>query len=321
MTHGQAAQDPEVHRVTECVCLRLAKEFDQARNRPKDTKGKTLPIPQSIVSVYSHIRQLLQDSRVVLAQTTLALVPVNNTTVSSWYVLLRRDKRTDRDMLLQGTVLPKQLYLAKEPLPSSNTLPAAPVRHAHEEMTFEEPENREGEAFPRQRTLAANKPAVASPPSPPPQFPPQFGPSQPPPFQHAPPFPHALPFPYAPPFPYMPFIHAPPLQHAHQLQQPPPFPGPPPLQYAPPFPDAPKCLPSQPRQRTWRLNNAAKEDEELVSRGEPPRRRLSKETYHYTCKGCGKEKNKRTGHTQLKGHWFCPASGLTLDDWRKSVGL
>lgn len=86
MTHGQAAQDPEVHRVTECVCLRLAKEFDQARNRPKDTKGKTLPIPQSIVSVYSHIRQLLQDSRVVLAQTTLALVPVNNTTVSSWYV-------------------------------------------------------------------------------------------------------------------------------------------------------------------------------------------------------------------------------------------
>ncbi|KAL2087206.1 hypothetical protein ACEWY4_018265 [Coilia grayii] len=321
----EAEIDPEVHRVTECVCLRLAKEFDQARNRPKDTKGKTLPIPQSIVSVYSHIRQLLQDSRVVLAQTTLALVPVNNTTVSSW--LLRRDKRTDRDMLLQGTVLPKQLYLAKEPLPSSNTLPAAPVRHAHEEMTFEEPKNREGEAFPRQRTLAANKPAVASPPSPPPQFPPQFGPSQPPLFQHAPPFPHALPFPYAPPFPYMPFIHAPPLQHAHQLQQPPPFPGPPPLQYAPPlqhappFPDAPKCLPSQPRQRTWRLNNAAKEDEELVSRREPPRKRLSKETYHYTCKGCGKEKNKRTGHTQLKGHWFCPASGLTLDDWRKSVGL
>lgn len=87
MTHGQAAQDPEVHRVRECVCLRLAKEFEQARNRPKDTKGKTVPIPQSIVCVYSHIKQLLEDSRVVLDQTNLVLVPVNNTTVSSWYLL------------------------------------------------------------------------------------------------------------------------------------------------------------------------------------------------------------------------------------------
>ncbi len=44
MTHGQAAHDPEVHRVCECVCIRLLKEFQQARNRPKDTQGKTLPI-------------------------------------------------------------------------------------------------------------------------------------------------------------------------------------------------------------------------------------------------------------------------------------
>ena len=73
MTHGQAAQDPEHHRVSECVCLRLAKEFEQSRNRPKDTRGKTLPIPQSIVSVYSHIRQLLEDSRVIVVQTALAL--------------------------------------------------------------------------------------------------------------------------------------------------------------------------------------------------------------------------------------------------------
>lgn len=88
MTHGQAAQDPELHRVSECVCLRLAKEFEQARNRPKDTKGKTMPIPQSIVCVYSHIRQLLEDSRVVLDQTNLVLVPVNNTTVFMVCVIL-----------------------------------------------------------------------------------------------------------------------------------------------------------------------------------------------------------------------------------------
>ncbi|XP_039530313.1 uncharacterized protein LOC120480957 [Pimephales promelas] len=110
MTHGQAAQDPEVHRVSECVCLRLAKEFEQSRNRPKDTKGKTMPIPQSIVSVYSHIKQLLEDSRVVLDQTNLVLVPVNNTTVSSW--LLRRDKRKE------GTYCCKALYF-----PNSSTWP------------------------------------------------------------------------------------------------------------------------------------------------------------------------------------------------------
>ncbi|CAL8235764.1 unnamed protein product [Arctogadus glacialis] len=106
MTHGKAAQDPEHHRVSECVCLRLAKEFEQSRNRPKDTRGKTLPIPQSIVSVYSHIRQLLEDSRVIVVQTALALVPVNNTTVSAW--LLRRDQE---QIGLKTVSTPELLFL------------------------------------------------------------------------------------------------------------------------------------------------------------------------------------------------------------------
>ncbi|XP_055016727.1 cyclin-dependent kinase 12-like [Boleophthalmus pectinirostris] len=291
MTHGQVAQDPEVNRVSECVCLRLAKEFEQARNRPKDTKGKTLPIPQSIVSVYGNIRQLLEDSRVVLDQTNMVLVPLNNTTVSSW--LLRRDKRKDRDMLLQDTVLPEQ------PLPAANTLLAAPVQHAHDVMTFEEPENCEGEAFPRQRTLAANKQSGINPPFPPLIFPPQFGPV--PQFQHPPPF---LP---AHSYLHSPFIYAP-------WQQALPCPDAPPLQQPPTA-----CLPSQPRQRAWRLNKTAQEDEELASRGEPPKKRLSKEQYHYTCKQCGQDKSKRTGHTQVKGRWYSPASGLSLEDWRNSL--
>ncbi|XP_038137046.1 uncharacterized protein LOC119780874 [Cyprinodon tularosa] len=315
MTHGQAAQDPEANRVSECVCLRLAKEFEQSRNRPKDTKGKTMPIPQSIVKVYGHIKQLLEDSRVVLDQTNLVLVPVNNTTVSSW--LLRRDKRKDRDMLLQGTVLPKQLHLAKEPLPATKTLPAAPVQHGHEKMEFEEPENREGEAFPRQRTLAANKP-VSAPPFPPPQFPPQFWPA--PQLQQAPPFPQ-FPFPNAPPFIYGPsFSYAPPFNYPPPPQQTPPPPHAPPSPDAPPVQHAPpESLPSQPRQRAWRLNKAAQEDEERVSKGEPPRKRLAKEKYHYTCKVCGQDKSKKTGHTQLKGRWYCPASGVTQEDWRKNL--
>jgi len=84
MTHGQAAQRPDFNRTSECVSLRLLKEFAQARNRPRDCKGKTLPIPQSNVQAYGHIKQLLEDSRVIQEQTNIVLVTINNTTVSSW---------------------------------------------------------------------------------------------------------------------------------------------------------------------------------------------------------------------------------------------
>lgn len=84
MTHGQAAQRPDVNRISECVTLKLLKEFREARNRPKDNKGKSFPIPQAIVMTYSHIKQLLEDCREVLDKTNLVLVTINNTTVSSW---------------------------------------------------------------------------------------------------------------------------------------------------------------------------------------------------------------------------------------------
>ncbi len=70
---------------------------------------------------------------------------------------------------------------------------------------------------------------------------------------------------------------------------------------------------------TYALNMPRANTILLVARGEPPRKRLAKEHYHYTCKECSQEKNKRTGHTQLKGRWYCPASGLTLDQWKNSL--
>lgn len=84
MTHGQAAQRPDSNRISECISLRLFKEYQQARKRPKDCKSKTLPIPQSIVQTYSHIKQLLEDNQVIQDKTDLVLVTINNTTVSSW---------------------------------------------------------------------------------------------------------------------------------------------------------------------------------------------------------------------------------------------
>ncbi|KAK2896144.1 hypothetical protein Q8A73_015632 [Channa argus] len=43
----------------------------------------------------------------------------------------------DRDMLLHCTIFPKQVHLAKEPLPKVQSLPSAPVEHGHENMYCE----------------------------------------------------------------------------------------------------------------------------------------------------------------------------------------
>lgn len=84
MVHGQAAHRPDHNRVSECVALRLYKEFREARNRPKDNKGRTFAIPQSIVMAYCHIKQLTEDCKEILDNSNLVLVTINNTTVSSW---------------------------------------------------------------------------------------------------------------------------------------------------------------------------------------------------------------------------------------------
>ncbi|TDG96380.1 hypothetical protein EPR50_G00240070 [Perca flavescens] len=152
MVHGQAAQRPDLNRISECVALRLYKEFREARNRPKDNKGKTFAIPQSIVMTYSHIKQLIEDCKDILDNTNLLLVTINNTTVSSW--LQDRQKRTDRDSLLQGVQLPQQVHLAEESLLEARDLPSEPVQRANTVMEFQEPENREGEAVIRKRRCA-----------------------------------------------------------------------------------------------------------------------------------------------------------------------
>ncbi|KAK0139240.1 hypothetical protein N1851_024171 [Merluccius polli] len=55
-----------------------------SQNRPKDNKGKTFAIPQSIVMAYCHIKQLVEDCIEVMERSDLILVNINNITVSSW---------------------------------------------------------------------------------------------------------------------------------------------------------------------------------------------------------------------------------------------
>lgn len=84
MVHGQAAHRPDKNRISECVALKLYKEYKQPRNRPKDNKGRRFAIPQSIVMTYSHIKQLVEYCQEIMNRTDLVLVNINNTTVSDW---------------------------------------------------------------------------------------------------------------------------------------------------------------------------------------------------------------------------------------------
>ena len=77
--------------------------------------------------------------------------------------------------------------------------------------------------------------------------------------------------------------------------------------------------PARNRHREWRQQKAAQEDFERMTSGEPQKKRLAKDDYHYLCKTCGQSKNKTTGHTQLRGKWYCPASGLTIEEWKSSL--
>ncbi|KAI4832566.1 hypothetical protein KUCAC02_015529 [Chaenocephalus aceratus] len=462
-----------------CFTQAFEEEFELARNRPKDSKGKTLPIPQSMVQSYVHIKQLLEDSLVVQEKTDLVLVTINNTTVSCW--LQGRQKRTTRDSLLQGVQLPEKAPAAEDSLPLPRELPTEPVQHGHVILEIQEPDNREGEALIRQRRSArADSGSSASsthtqghlpqapspafwqypmPPAPSPAFwqypmPPAPSPASwqypmppaPTPASWQYPMPPApspaswqYPMPPAPspaswqyPMPPAPTPASwqypmPPAPSPASWQYPmPPAPSPASWQYPMPqhhllphgstpcllhqllphgstpclqhhllphgstpclqhqllphgstpclqhhllphgsspclqarvtfhllrlllhrhthrvtfhllhlhthtqghLPPAPSTASSSQapipqhssvdkssvdlnRRRKWRHEKTAKEDQLLAARGEPPKKRLIKEDYHYQCKSCGQSKRKSTGHTQLKGKWYCPASGI-----------
>ena len=61
------------------------------------------------------------------------------------------------------------------------------------------------------------------------------------------------------------------------------------------------------------------EDEEAIAKGELPKRK-NKRAAMYKCGICGEPKAKITGHSQLKGKWFCPQKGQTLEEWKEPEG-
>ncbi|KAM8857498.1 uncharacterized protein ACB058_009160 isoform 2-T2 [Synchiropus picturatus] len=244
---------------------------------------------------------------------------------------------------------PEWEAVTEEPLPEPRALPSQPVQHGQAPLEFHEPENREGEARIRQRrstrTPAPLPQSAGFPPAPTGQWPPVHYQSwsplpqtvlvqphgwicsdQPPPtgpqaWPFAPP-PHPQgwwTYPQVPPphFYAWPSTSQAPTQGWSSTSQPPSTSSQ--QQSSAPCPTHPNALDPTNRHRQRRLQKAALEDQERERRGEPPRKRHSKEHYHYQCKHCGKAKTKSTGHSQVRGKWYCPASGQTFEEWRDSL--
>ena len=72
--------------------------------------------------------------------------------------------------------------------------------------------------------------------------------------------------------------------------------------------------------RAWRQRKAAQEDQERIASGQPPKKRnRPKDTYTYKCTLCGKQKSKKTGHTQQRGKWYCPSMNITIEEWLQQL--
>ena len=112
----------------------------------------------------------------------------------------------------------------------------------------------------------------------------------------------------------------------------PPYGQPPYVQYQPPpivplqppnftavSPTEVDVIASSSRQRIWRHRKSAKEDQERLEKGEPPKKRYKKSSeYSYNCKLCRERKCVETGHTQVKGiGWYCPYLNISVAEWKE----
>ena len=187
-------------------------------------------------------------------------------------------------------------------------------------MSFEEPENRQGQSAKRSRKarISDTTPVQAassgsSPPQPTPVWQPGAWP-QPPPY---PPFWYGWPQYNMPPY------------GPHAGPQPPTLSQPP--RYGQPSAssssssESPSAVslstastapPS--RQRDWRRRKAAQEDQERIAKGQLPKKR-HKMSEKYQCSMCQKQKSTATGHTQIRGKWYCPSLGLSVEEWKEQL--
>jgi hypothetical protein len=239
-------------------------------------------------------------------------------------------------------MLPESIETAMEPLLKADKRPSQPQEHGHVSMTFIEPENRQGQSVKRPRKYPLSTETTAESTSEaithhttfappmwqpgawpmPPHFPPGF-----PGWYGWPPY-FMPPYgPYGPPldpmsnvssdYPQFSTVPMSTTQPAHSLSAQPAHS----LSTQPSHSSLTLSAQSS-RHRDWRHRKAEQEDQERVARGEPPKKRHKKPgQYRYICTTCQKQKCAETGHTQVKGRWYCPSIGITVDEWKERMNI
>ncbi|XP_034529153.1 uncharacterized protein LOC117804844 [Notolabrus celidotus] len=172
------AQWPNCCRLVENIFIRLC-SIHQGPVR----RGKTAVSRWSLIlRDYHRIRQLVLGNSLVMQQTAIQLVEVNQNTLIQWFN--SRQKRQELSVLLQGAVLPPAISESAEPLQEARVLAAQPAP-AQQEHQYWLPESTAGQAQQRQRgpsqvprtilpKTPGKRPLFAGPPAPAPSLTTQF---------------------------------------------------------------------------------------------------------------------------------------------------
>ncbi|XP_047244975.1 uncharacterized protein LOC124882564 isoform X2 [Girardinichthys multiradiatus] len=136
---GSAAQWPDCSRLIEMIFIRLC----NIHSSPKKIGHQTFSRWSQILNDYKNIRQLILNNGIIMKDTTLQLVTVNQTTLIQWHN--KRFKAQDVAILMQGLVLPQERPIASEPLLPVNARPTQLTPHKHEH-TYNLPPDTTGQA-------------------------------------------------------------------------------------------------------------------------------------------------------------------------------
>lgn len=300
------AQWPDCCRLVEAVFIRLCVLHPAPVRRGSHTDSRW----SLILRDYHNIRQLVVSNALVMQQTNMQLVMVNQTTLTQWHN--KRQKRQEVSVLLQGTNLPEPPSTSEQPLPEARSLLPAPMV-AQQEHQYRLPENTAGQARTRQRvscqqSIRPKAPIFVAPATPglqTPVLPPriQSVPVLTPRLQAAPVLtPSVQAAPVLTPWQQAAPVYRPTLQGPPVL-----MPTPQAVQYVPVFLSVPQVpgistLASAPAQTAV------------------PKRAYKRTVEANTCKKCGQFRTAETGHSQYHGKVYCPNfETLSKQQWLEEM--
>ncbi len=146
MSAGLPASSPSKSRVVEALCIKLCDAITQPiRERRHGRKKRYTSRWKLILEEYNCVRSRLSNSADVMEGTSLALFPINETTLLRWYKNTTR--MNEVKLLLQGRSLPGgQLSCTSDPLPPAQERPTSPPPPPDNPVEFSDPEDTTGQA-------------------------------------------------------------------------------------------------------------------------------------------------------------------------------